>query len=94
MGTKRLQNELKKIYQSEPYKNKHFTVDLVNESLYEWNVRLLLPAIDPESLLHQDLVKLKETTGQEGILLHIIFKDRYPLDPPFVRVAEPVIKSE
>lgn len=89
-----MKNELLKIWRCEPYKNQHFTVDLVNDSLYEWNVRLLLPAIDADSPLHDDLKKLKQSTGREGILLHFIFKERYPLEAPFVRVAEPVISSE
>lgn len=89
-----MKNELLKIWRCESYKDKHFTVDLVNDSLHEWNVRLLLAAIDPDSSLHKDLVQLKQSTGCEGILLHILFKERYPFDPPLVRVVEPVIKSK
>lgn len=47
-----------------------------------------------ESPLYQDLLKLKASTGKEGILLHIIFKGSYPFEPPFVRVAEPVISRK
>lgn len=94
MGTRRLKNELLKIWRSEPYKKQHFTIDLINDSLYEWHVLLLPPAIDSSSLLYNDLIALKKSTGQEGILLHFVFKDNYPLEPPFVRVANPVIKSK
>lgn len=82
------------VWRSESFKNKHYTVELVNDSLYEWQVRLLLPSIDNESPLYQDLLKLKASTGKEGILLHIVFKGTYPFDPPFVRVAEPVISRK
>jgi len=49
-------------------------VDLVNDSLYEWNVRLM--SVDPDSPLHNDLVLLKEKEGKDSILLNIIFKVR------------------
>ena len=32
--------ELKDIFKSESYKKNIFTVELVNDSLYEWNMRL------------------------------------------------------
>jgi hypothetical protein len=49
-----------------------YNVDLVNDSLYEWNVRLM--SVDPDSPLHNDLVLLKEKEGKDSILLNIIFK--------------------
>lgn len=94
MASVRLQKELKHIWRSEPYKTQQYTIDLLDDSLYDWHVRLLLPSIDPDSALHTDLVKLKSVSGKEGILLHIRFKDSYPLEPPFVRVVEPVITSK
>lgn len=64
---------------------------MVEESLYEWNVRLL--QIDVESNLYKDLEKLK-TMGQKGeIVLNITFGYNYPFEPPFVRVVEPIISS-
>lgn len=82
------------VWRSDSFKNKHYTVELIDDSLFDWHVRLLLPSIDNESPLYQDLLKLKTTTGTEGILLHIHFEENYPFDPPFVRVVEPVISSK
>ncbi|XP_034658126.1 ubiquitin-conjugating enzyme E2 Q2-like [Drosophila subobscura] len=89
-STDRLMKELRTVYQSDAVKTDHFSVDLVNDSLYEWNVRI--KRVDPDSTLHQDLLKLKES-GDEGIvLLRINFSDKYPFEPPFVRVVSPVIQ--
>lgn len=82
------------IWRSEAYKQKQYTVELISDSLYEWHVRLLLSSIDFDSPLHKDLEKLKAESGKEGVLLHIRFKDNYPLEPPFVRVVEPVISGK
>lgn len=94
MCSGRLQKELIHIWRSEPFKSKHYTLELHNDSLYDWHVRLLLPSIDSDSLLYKDLQKLFRKTGKEGVLLHIQFKDGYPLEPPMVRVVEPVIISK
>lgn len=94
LASQRLQKELVNVWQSESFKNKHYTVELVNDSLYEWHVRLLLPLIDNESPLYEDLVKLKDSKEKEGILLHFVFNASFPFEPPFVRVVEPVIRSK
>lgn len=49
-----------------------YSVELVNDSLYEWNVRLL--AVDPDSPLHSDLQLLKDKDGRDHILLNLLFK--------------------
>ncbi|XP_053692123.1 ubiquitin-conjugating enzyme E2 Q2-like [Sabethes cyaneus] len=85
----RLMKELRDIYQSDSYKNNIFSVELVDDSLYEWNVRL--KSVDPDSQLQKDLVLLKEQQGEEGILLNITFKSTYPFDPPFVGIVYPAI---
>ncbi|XP_053692121.1 ubiquitin-conjugating enzyme E2 Q2-like [Sabethes cyaneus] len=87
----RLMKELHDIYHSDSYENDIFSVELVNDSLYEWNVRLKF--VDPDSQLHKDLVLLKQQQGEEGILLNITFKETYPFDPPFVGVVYPVISD-
>jgi ubiquitin-conjugating enzyme E2 Q len=82
------------IWRSDCFKSKQYTVELIDDSLYDWNVRLLLPSFDADSPLYTDLQQLKTQSGKEGVLLHIRFKDGYPIEPPFVRVVEPVINSE
>ena len=49
-----------------------FQVELVNDSLYEWNVKIM--RVDPDSPLHEDLKKLKDREGKDHILLSFIFK--------------------
>ncbi|NWZ66471.1 UB2Q2 enzyme, partial [Acrocephalus arundinaceus] len=85
----RLMKELRDIYRSQSYKTGLYSVELVNDSLYEWHVKLL--KVDPDSPLHSDLQVLKEKEGVEYILLNFSFKDNFPFDPPFVRVVSPVL---
>lgn len=68
-----------------------YSIELVSDSLYEWNIRL--KCVDPDSPLHNDLALMKEKEGKDSILLNIIFKETYPFEPPFVRVVYPVISG-
>uniref|UniRef100_A0A182F876 UBIQUITIN_CONJUGAT_2 domain-containing protein n=1 Tax=Anopheles albimanus TaxID=7167 RepID=A0A182F876_ANOAL len=90
-ATDRLMKELRDIYRSDSFKNNMYSIELVNDSVYEWNIRLM--SVDPDSPLHSDLVMLKEREGKDSILLNIIFKETYPFEPPFVRVVHPVISG-
>ncbi|XP_026550126.1 ubiquitin-conjugating enzyme E2 Q1-like, partial [Notechis scutatus] len=63
----------------------------MNDSLYDWNVKLL--KVDEDSALHSDLQILKEKEGADFILLNFTFKDNFPFDPPFVRVVSPVLSG-
>ncbi|XP_053320540.1 ubiquitin-conjugating enzyme E2 Q2 isoform X3 [Spea bombifrons] len=87
----RLMKELRDIYRSQSYKTGIYSVELVNDSLYEWHVKLL--KVDPDSPLHSDLLVLKEKEGVDCILLNFSFKDNFPFDPPFVRVVSPVLSG-
>jgi ubiquitin-protein ligase len=88
-ATDRLMKELREVYKSDSYKNGIFTVELVDDSLYEWHVKLSI--VDPESPLHTDLLQLKDKGGKDHIMLHISYKDNYPFAPPFVRIVYPVL---
>ncbi|GFQ73780.1 ubiquitin-conjugating enzyme E2 Q1 [Trichonephila clavata] len=88
-ATDRLMKELREVYRSESFKKGVFTVELVNDSLYEWNVKLL--KVDPDSPLHNDLTLLKDKEGKDCILLNMLFKEAYPFEPPFIRVVHPMI---
>ncbi|XP_056648079.1 ubiquitin-conjugating enzyme E2 Q2 isoform X2 [Diorhabda carinulata] len=90
-ATDRLMKELRDIYRSDSFKNKMYQIELVNDSLYEWNVRLM--CVDPDSPLSHDLQMLKEKEGKDAIQLNMLFKDTYPFEPPFVRVVYPVISG-
>lgn len=91
-ATDRLMKELRDIYRSESFKSNMYSVELVNDSIYEWTVHLR--HIDQDSELYKDLQKYKETHGQDSIILNFMFKDTYPFEPPFVRVISPVITRE
>lgn len=49
-----------------------YSIELVSDSLYEWNIRL--KCVDPDSPLHNDLLLLKEKEGKDSILLNMLFK--------------------
>ncbi|XP_061773643.1 ubiquitin-conjugating enzyme E2 Q2-like isoform X1 [Nerophis ophidion] len=87
----RLMKELREIYRSQSYKTGIYSVELVNDSLYDWHVKLR--TVDPDSLLHSDLQVLKEKEGVDYILLNLSYKDNFPFDPPFVRVVCPVLSG-
>lgn len=84
--------ELRDIYRSDSFKNNMYSIELVNDSIYEWNIRLR--SVDPDSPLYNDLVLLKEKEGKDSILLNIMFKETYPFEPPFVRVVYPIISGK
>ena len=44
----------------------------MNDSLYEWNVKIR--RVDPDSPLAEDLKKLKEREGKDYILMSFMFK--------------------
>ncbi|KFB40800.1 AGAP001452-PA-like protein [Anopheles sinensis] len=90
-ATDRLMKELRDIYRSDSFKNNMYSIELVNDSIYEWNIRLM--SVDPDSPLHNDLILLKEREGKDSILLNIMFKESYPFEPPFVRVVHPIISG-
>uniref|UniRef100_A0A452FR63 Ubiquitin conjugating enzyme E2 Q2 n=1 Tax=Capra hircus TaxID=9925 RepID=A0A452FR63_CAPHI len=68
----RLMKELRDIYRSQSYKTGIYSVELINDSLYDWHVKL--QKVDPDSPLHSDLQILKEKEGIEYILLNFSFK--------------------
>lgn len=63
-----------------------FTVDLVEDNLYEWHVRLY--QVDPESPLWRDM----QESGVSCVQLSLSFPENFPFAPPFVRVLSPHIE--
>nr|CAG4645613.1 EOG090X0867 [Lynceus sp. MCZ IZ 141354] len=90
-ATDRLMKELRDIYRSDSFKKGVFSVDLINDNLYEWNVHLHL--VDSDSPLHADLMLLKEKEGRDHIVMNVSFKENFPFEPPFVRVVHPIIQG-
>lgn len=62
-------------------------MELINDNLYEWYVRLHV--IDPDSKLAKDMAEM----NIPYILLHLVFPDNFPFAPPFMRVVEPRIEK-
>nr|CAB3267450.1 ubiquitin-conjugating enzyme E2 Q2 [Phallusia mammillata] len=87
----RLLKELKAIYKSDSLKKGCYSVELVNDSLYEWHVQIL--KVDPDSTLFKDLNKLKAGGGHGSVIISITFRDSFPFDPPFVRVVCPILSG-
>ncbi|XP_050086355.1 ubiquitin-conjugating enzyme E2Q-like protein 1 [Anopheles aquasalis] len=88
LRSRRLMKELKEIEQSQHSRTEPcFTVELINDNLYEWHARLY--RIDPDSPLAKDLVEL----NIPFILLHLVFPENFPFAPPFMRVVEPCIEK-
>ncbi|XP_051021960.1 ubiquitin-conjugating enzyme E2 Q2-like [Acomys russatus] len=83
----RLMKELREIYRSQSYISGTYSVELINNNLYNWHVKL--KKVDPDSPLYSDLQFLKEKEGIDYILLNFSFRDNFPFDPPFVRVESP-----
>lgn len=92
MTSNRLMKEMLEIYRSESFKNGDYTVEMVDESIYNWNVELR--SIDKESALYKDLMKLKEKEGVDNIMLNMTFNDKYPIEPPFVRIVYPILNCK
>lgn len=86
----RIMGELKGIAKNKEINSKIFTVELVDDSLYEWNVKLTAEAFDQDSSIYKDLMNLKKV-GKDYVMLHVEFNEGYPFEPPFIRVAEPMI---
>lgn len=64
-----------------------FTVELVDDNLFEWHVKLF--KVDSDSDLGNDMKDL----GITHILLHLIFPENFPFAPPFMRVISPRIEK-
>lgn len=90
-ATDRLMKEIRECYTSKLYKNKEYSIELVDDSLYDWNV--MVRSIDADSELYKDLQVLKQKEGQDGILFNFKFGPNYPFEAPFVRVVYPVIRG-
>jgi ubiquitin-protein ligase len=89
MKNKRLMveyNKIKKMEQSlednDESSSKEFKL-LESDNMNLWNVKLL--QIDNESNLYKDM----QTLSIDHILLEIEFTERYPIEPPMVRVLKP-----
>lgn len=49
--------------------------------------------VDEESPLSEDMKHLKDTEDMDHLLFHVVFDDKFPYSPPFVRLVRPVVKG-
>ncbi|XP_019638353.1 PREDICTED: ubiquitin-conjugating enzyme E2Q-like protein 1 [Branchiostoma belcheri] len=82
--SRRLMRELQEVRK---HKDGVFEVDLVEDNLYEWNVKLY--KVDPDSEFYQDMQEM----GTEFVLLNLTFPENFPFSPPFMRVLTPKIEN-
>ena len=83
----RLMKEVRDIFRSQHYKGGkrllqqshyiscptgEYTIELMNDSLYEWTVKIF--KFDPDSELHKDLRTLAHKNGQNYVQFHLVFK--------------------
>jgi len=90
----RLMKELRELYKSEALRKGQISVELVNDSLYDWQVSIL--KVDEDSLLQKDLDRLKNDpkySKEACVTIGISFPDNFPFDPPFCRVISPVMQG-
>ncbi|CAJ0575403.1 unnamed protein product, partial [Mesorhabditis spiculigera] len=90
-ATDRLMKELRDIYRSEHYKNNVYSVEVQGECLYTWHVRL--HKVDPDSTLHHDMQTLAHEHKQDHLLFEFIYNDKFPCEPPFVRLVSPSVSN-
>ncbi|XP_019606773.1 ubiquitin-conjugating enzyme E2 Q2 isoform X4 [Rhinolophus sinicus] len=91
----RLMKELRDIFRSQSYKTGIYSVELINDSLYDWHVKL--QRVDPDSPLHSDLQILKEKEGIEYILLNFSFKgwsSAYSIESVIMQINATLVKGK
>jgi len=92
-ATDRLMKELKNIYKSDSFKSSLYTLELKDDSnIYDWFVKFR--GFDKESSLYKDLLTLyKKDTKTDHVCLNITYTDRFPMQPPFVRIVYPILSG-
>eukprot|EP01103_Thecamoeba_quadrilineata_P010332 TRINITY_DN2199_c0_g1_i1.p1 TRINITY_DN2199_c0_g1~~TRINITY_DN2199_c0_g1_i1.p1 ORF type:complete len:199 (-),score=25.79 TRINITY_DN2199_c0_g1_i1:77-673(-) len=81
-ATHRLKAELKQIYDSKP-EIQGYSAAPIDDNLYNWKIKLF--GFDSTEL-DNDLNRLKK---KKYILLHAVFPQSFPFEPPFIRVIRP-----
>ncbi|KFM73765.1 Ubiquitin-conjugating enzyme E2Q-like protein, partial [Stegodyphus mimosarum] len=86
--TRRLMKEFQEITKySRSLEKPPFVVELVDDNLYEWNVKLF--QIDPESDFYHDM----QEADIGHVLLNMVFPENFPFSPPFMRVISPHVEK-
>jgi len=87
VGNKRLQHDLKITKKAEEKGELSFSVELVDDDLYKWEIKL--SEFDPASPLAKDLEQYNKKHGVKDVTLRFYFPQNYPLSAPLVHVVTP-----
>jgi len=82
-ATQRIAAELKSIQKGDPSKS-GFSVDLVDDNMYLWEVKLF--GFDPKD---EEIARDMQRMHVKYIVIHIRFPEDFPLSPPFCRIVRP-----
>jgi len=82
-ATQRIAAELKSIQKGHPEKS-GYSVDLVKDNMYLWEVKLF--GFDPKD---EPIARDMQRMGVKNIIIHIRFPEDFPLSPPFCRIVRP-----
>jgi len=82
-ATQRIAAELKSIQKGDPSKS-GFSVELVHDDMYLWEVKLF--GFDPKD---EEIARDMQRMGVKYIVIHIRFPEDFPLSPPFCRIVRP-----
>jgi len=91
-ATKEATNSLIKHYttivQHKNYPNEGFEVEMVDDNVYKWHIKL--GQFDKDTQIFQDMFLYEsERAGRDHVLLEAIFPSSWPHKPPFLRVVYP-----
>jgi len=86
-ATEHLRKELEAILKSPPYGKDGYTVDVVDDNIYKWHVKL--HSFEAPTQIHEDLFLYEGATGRGHVLLEVLFPHDFPASPPFIRVVYP-----
>jgi ubiquitin-conjugating enzyme E2 Q len=87
----RLMKEIREIYRSDSHKNGVYSIHLVKDNLYEWDVHLM--KVDEDSPLYSDMKQLEREKKQNYLHFRFHFKDTFPFEPPFVHLISPTVQN-
>ena len=82
-ATQRIAAELKTIQKGDPSKS-GFSIELVNDDMYLWEVKLF--GFDPKD---EEIARDMARYNIKYIVIHIKFPEDFPLSPPFCRIVRP-----
>jgi len=82
-----LMKQFKEIQKSDSVAKGVFAVDLIDDNLFQWCLKI--KQVDSDSKLAEDLKALKAKNGQDYIHLVLRFAENFPFEPPIVSVVSP-----